>query len=481
MPLLKLKPRQKLRLLLFCLLGLAVLFFLYRGIVPGGQISYHTDFKDKSNFISVPGPHTRVALPGDAPLRIIGDPVYLSLHTPRRFDKAKISLKFRSIGIEQPIIESGVLVDSKLWRYDLQAVYNANLESLCASWQQSIHDGVRLCQKEKRFESIEDLFESDVNKQQIVTYNYDPAIPFIFKGYASTSQEYDIETDLLGAHELLVYVKDEDLSLDFRFRDRNLDKKPDPVDINIYYDKTLIDTRHLDDDGVSTDSGQLSPARDLQLLIKHLPEGLYKVELKASNDIVTENIRTKASKLSFSRRLRLAPSEQALTLFGDASKYQAISTYPQGLQTIKIGDKEIVLAETYKQYSLDAKQGKPEKISLERTGIELSSDGVFSLTSDALVNPDWRKLPNDSSPDGPDFSYIVADYQDTKTEGDWHIADYQVDLGRAYRENRTYSLIISVPGLRADDQIKDYVELKDIRIDLEGKNLFEMLKEKYAK
>ena len=55
-----------------------------------------------------------------------------------------------------------------------------------------------------------------------------------------------------------------------------------------------------------------------------------------------------------------------------------------------------------------------------------------------------------------------------------------IDLNRAYRENRTYSFILSVPGLKVDS-LRDYIEIDKIEIELEGDKLIEIIKDKFGK
>ncbi|MBU4375493.1 hypothetical protein KKH38_03260, partial [Patescibacteria group bacterium] len=97
-------------------------------IVPSGKISYvRRDFgispPNYNYFISKLTPEDRVALTSEAKLpagslaswKITGDPVYFSLRTLRKFDKAKLTLKYKNENA-LPIIEAGILADSVVWR-----------------------------------------------------------------------------------------------------------------------------------------------------------------------------------------------------------------------------------------------------------------------------------------------------------------------------------------------------------------------------
>ena len=108
-------------------------------VVPSGKITYVYDFKKDNYFISKLTPDARVEERQNNKQKIIGDPVYFSLRTPRRFNKAKLTLKYKRCKQEPqcapanlPIIEVGALVDKTVWRYDLEPIENYIMEIYAA-------------------------------------------------------------------------------------------------------------------------------------------------------------------------------------------------------------------------------------------------------------------------------------------------------------------------------------------------------------
>ena len=89
-----------------------------------GKITYKNNFKIENFFIGKLTPRERVNEPKNGVQSIIGDPVYFNLWTPRKFEKAKVILKYkRQIANTyndqaaqniNPIIELGVLSDKIL-------------------------------------------------------------------------------------------------------------------------------------------------------------------------------------------------------------------------------------------------------------------------------------------------------------------------------------------------------------------------------
>jgi hypothetical protein len=118
--------RIKIRIFLWSIFGLGLLFLAYEKTVPFGHISYMTDFKHYNYFIGKLTPKERIESDGSI-TRIIGDPVYFSVYSPRNFNRATLTFEYKRFGngqVKIPIIEAGILADKKVWRYDLEPVEN---------------------------------------------------------------------------------------------------------------------------------------------------------------------------------------------------------------------------------------------------------------------------------------------------------------------------------------------------------------------
>jgi len=61
----------------------------------------------------------------------------------------------------------------------------------------------------------------------------------------------------------------------------------------------------------------------------------------------------------------------------------------------------------------------------------------------------------------------LAKYESPQEEDGWKINSAEFNLDQAYQEKGKYSFLISIPGLKADDDINDGLEIGDIRVDLE--------------
>lgn len=463
-------------------------WLLYQGIAPGGMISYATDFSKPNFFIGKLTPQERLessGLPEETGTQvIIGDPVYFSLRTLRKFDKAKLTIKYKRDKLTQPVIESGVLVDKTIWRYDLQPIENKIIDQLALVWDVRKDRGLMLLQKNNSasstlYASVKEFLDKPPKSEEIALYNYDFKADFVLADYQAGSKSAKeasvsaLPVPLRGDYQFYTYIKGEDLGFTFDFIDINKNKDRDPIDLNLYYGDQIIDTRQLEDDGIANDMGKESKIRQIKLKTSGLPEGVYKIELRANDDIITNKIATKQSKLAFINKIRLADGKaRNISLFTDSSGISAETTNPGKLQKIAVGTKILDVNQTYKMFNLTADAGVKE-IKLEKDDVILAGSGVFSFNKTALINPAIKKV--DSKLDVSKINYVLAQYEPPREESGWKIAEAEIDLTKAYRENGKYSFLISIPGLNNDNGADDGLEIGAVNVELEGKTLWEKM------
>ena len=456
----------KLRIVLWSGLALLLIFLAVMKIVPTGYIPYKTNFLDNSFFINKITPLERVKNKNT----IIDNPVYFSLFTPRKFDRARLTFEYKD-NLKQGLIETGVLVYNKTLQYRLAPVENSIIDDLSKSWN-TIKDGQKvLLQREKKYSSTADFLKNLPAREKIALYNTEIKNDYILPDYKASDKLDVINEVLCGSYNFFTYIKDEDLNFDFGFQDLNQNRNSDEIDINLYQNNKIINTWHLADDGNVSDNGKLSADRKFNINEKNLPEGVYKIELKTNDDILTKNISTKQSKLAFENTLQLARAgEKNITLFTDGKELSAKTTNPDSLQTLLIGDKKLVISETYKQFTT---QVNSEKILIEKDGLILTSNGVFSFEVDKLINPNFKKV--DKNLDFNQVDYILADYKSPITTGAEKIAQVDIDLTNAYREKGKYSFMLSLPGINPENG--ENLEIKNLKVELFGKGIFEKIKD----
>ena len=279
------KQILKFRIVLWLGLTLIVGFFVIMKIVPSGHISYNTNLTRDDFFVGKLSPNERI----ENKNTLIGDPVYFSLFTPRKFDRAELDIRYRNNSV-QKIIETGVLVDNKAWRYRLKPVQNKIVDELSIKWNKLEDEGLILLQRENNFRSVDDFLENLPARDRFALYNTDVKDEYIISDYQADDARYVIENDLRGAHSLYTYIKDEELSFDFIFSDLNQNRDSDEIDIYLYYENQIIEIWHMEDDGNSLDNGILGAERSFDISSVGLPEGVYKIEIKTNDDILIKFI-----------------------------------------------------------------------------------------------------------------------------------------------------------------------------------------------
>ncbi len=467
----------KIRVFLWLILAVIILWLLYIAVLPSGKIIYINDFNDKNYFIGKLTPKDRVeSLNGVR--KILGNPVYFALATPRSFSKAVISLKYKN-NDDLPMIEVGVLKDKLLWRYDLKPVRNKVIDQLFLVWDIVRGDNNEvLLQREKKYESIEDFLNNMPNHEEMAIYNYDLKYNYKIDDYQPNENIVELTHNLRGAYQFYTYIKEEPLNFSFNFFDLNKNSESDEVEIFVYHNGQVIESHRLK--GAEVNTGVNREMGNIEINTLNLPEGVYKIEVKVSDDIITNKIFTSQTKVSFINKLWLNDvGRENLKLYTDSRTIGGQTVNPSKLQTIKISDSELNIEETYKLFTVNNFRDI-SAIILQKDDVIISGDGVFSLTNNQLFNPEIKKVGSvDLNYEG--INYVLAKYSSPTKVDDWQVAGAEFDLNNAYREDGKYNFIISIPGFRADDEINDKLEIDEIKVELSGKTLLQKIEEMLLK
>lgn len=478
----------KFRLVLGLILVIFILFFLYFKIIPFGHVVYSRDYASSihsgKGFIYGFTPSERIDLKsGEVPL-VIGDPIYFSVFSPRTFDKAKVTIVYRdNLPLDMPLVEAGVLVDNIVWRYDLKPVDNKALDYLMLRWNKIEENGHLFLQKEKNYSSLADL-EKDLAASQpkgctkdlancLAVYNYSPKYNYQIANY-QPSLPLVIDQPLRGTHQFYLYLKNEPLYLDFTFVDLNQDLKPAPIKVILSSEGGVIETQTIADENLNPGSGQTEEKRVL-IDKKNLPAGVYKVEVKVTDDTIIKKINSSIGRLSFINKIWPVSGGGSLTLYTDANYLQVKALNPASLQTINFAEHNFVLTEAYRQFDFKADGGGLNKeIKIQKDDLILENNGVFAFSPAGIINPSLTKVDRFFSVQTP-VKYIVADYQKPIEEEGIKTATVEFNLKNAYREKGKYSFMISVPGLKAENGANDNLEIYKINIEFEGRTLWQKI------
>jgi len=458
------------RIFLWLALAIALGWFGYLKIVPTGKISYDFDFSKPNFFIGKLTPAERVEI-GQASAEIKGDPVYFSLTTPRRFEKASVTVKFKNT-TDFPVMELGVLNDKVAWNYDLKPLQNKIIDQLSSIWPVVYgQNGERLIERDKKYDTVENFLSNLPPNNEIALYNYNLKNNFLFDKYEPAKEKRLIDYSFRGSYQFYTYIKNEDLDYIFNFTDLNINKDNDSVDIKVYSPDGLIKTEHIADDPAA------SAERQARIKISGLKEGVYRLSFIANDDIITKNIVSGQSQFALINKIWLADGQNKnLVLYTNSHEVSAQTSNPASLGKIKVGDGALDLNETYKQLLLkiaspDLADGQATKLELSKDDIIISGDGVFALSENTLIDPRFKSVDKNIDINREKINYILTNYRVSIDAGEWQSATAEFDLTKAYQENGKYQFLISIPGLKAEEPVSGNLIIKEIKVDLSGVSL----------
>ncbi len=465
-------------------------WFLYLKVVPGGQIEYRRTWPrgwaSGQGFIYDFKPGERLAASDRQSLQIIGDPVYFSLFAPRSFSKAEVTVRYRAALSEKtPLIEVGVLKNKLTGAYDLQPLENRRLAELTAGWhkverREPSGQHLVLYQADENYQTVEE-FVADLEKGRLracpantvrclATYNYPWTAPFKLADKVQISPLM-IDQAFRCAHQVYVYLPAGAWELSFDFQDLNLDAAPDPITITVLDERGRPTNHEVADDYQQPPSGQ-SQARRLDISGQSENGGLYKVQIKVSDDIVVTQLEGSSNYLSFINKFWPVSSSGPIKLYTDSSHLQVKTFNPASLGPVAFGGETSLIDETYRQFDL-RRSGFSRQISLEKSDLILENNGVFSFDPDILVNPNPDRLDRFFIA-RPEVIYFLARYQEpTEAEGVKE-AKAILDLSGAPREQGRYGFLLSVPGLGADTP-GSVLEIEELKIRLSGRSLWQKI------
>lgn len=460
---------KKLKLFLNLVLLFFLFFFVFLYIAPFGNISYKKDFQKKINNIFLAKGHIYKLGPADRvhnKNKIIAEPAYFYLRTPRSFDSARLKIKYKisekSLANGRLInVQAGVLLNKDSWSYSLGPIYNNALNLAIEDWAYDKEGDTVFLQKDKKFENL-DNFLNKKDFSSLAVYNYKLSNNYLIDKYTK-KEDYSFSTpSLLGSHVFYTYLKDENLKFDFLFE--NIDKNnKNNLDIFVYSENNIIFSK-------SFDSGQFKDGKSLNfsLDLPYLPEGVYRVEIRANNSFIIKSIKSYLDKISFLNKVSLYNTSNGFQVFSNKSNFKIKVLDAQCLGQISINNQSFLLDEIYRQFSLDLPFQEFNSIKSNSCGLLIENNGLFSFEKESLFNPLISSI--ESLVDLDSFSFIIANYDPPKREGEYYFSELDIDLKNAWREDDEYRFIISAPFLNGLD-LNEYLEIKEIEIKLSGKSL----------
>lgn len=501
--------KNKLHIFLAGLFFLILAIFFYFKIVPCGNVSYHFSWPDnffssRSNFSEF-RPGARIKADDKDYLKVISEPVYFSLFSPRNFDQAKVEITyFDNLSKETPIVELGLLKGGPSGSYELKPLQNKLIDSLKFSWSRIVdEDGLLILQKNKEYKNKEEFWQ-DFKRGDLKNCSADVFSCASFYNYpietnykltsSATIFPLKITRALRGEHRFFVYFNKGDWYLNFDFRDLFLNDLNQDLKVEIFSENILVDSKVLNYErgdisklAFDNNNKQGKIVGSLDFSGTEEKGALYTVVVKVDNNIIIEKTESSSNRLVFINKIWPVYGEKNLKLYTDTSFLSLKTFETDSLGRVYFNNEEHNLNKTYSDLLINTTFNKEVKeLRLENSGSLIELNGVISLSQEKFFNPLPYKLDRFFSED-LGYSYLLTNYRSPKKEGDLKVAELSFDLAGVVREAGNYDFVISVPGLVHDSgydgdyKSEKYLGIKKIKVKFIGKNLWQKLKEKYKK
>jgi len=464
------------RIIIVALPIIGFIYLVYLDFVPSGHLEFIYDFSKDSPAITNLFPANRMTavnrLAGSSSYwqAIQEDPVYFEVRLPQKFSSATVEVTYQNKN--QPLLQLGLRAQGEGdWSYQFKPLENQLLDGL--DWSFINNNNVSLWQRQKQFLTIEQFLDQADRLENVGAYYYDWPRKFVMTNYQPANSEVTLNRSLRGAYAFYTYIKNEQLDFTFKFQDINRSEGLDPFAIKIYDAAgNKIFEQEYGDDGMISKYDPASAARFVEIKLPDLAEGVYKIQVDASDEIFTRQIKTKQRYLTFIDRLYLVDSPEYSDGFvdlklGPTAIYSTIgrlgfaTAHPEGLQSLNINDQTVDISETHKNYFVTAKL-VPNYIYVPKNDLKIFGRGLLAFSLENFFNPEIYNLRDFSGDSGID--YLISSYRPPQSMGGWQKNTVTFDLEQANIENRKLRFAISAPELNSSD---DVIPLARIKVVLE--------------
>lgn len=383
---------------------------------------------------------------------VTSEPTYFSVEPPGEgYEQVRVELAFDPN--EQPIVELGALADLRSYAFDFRPMSNAILETL--DWPQLTlaSDGVqtKLFSREPVKATIEDFLANPPERSAIATYRATFPTPYRKANYTPLGGMRHLTTSLRGSHTILTYVKNEDVNVTLSYADVNRTFGADDVSVSIWSeDGTLMTQESIADDN-NTSEDQVPLTGTLTLRGSDWSEGVYRIELSGTSDIMWRTIDTSLRYVTFKNTLYLGDDvgyrdgDIPHDFVSNADRLTVETFHAESPDEITLNSLAFVIPETHVRQVIDAPKLNFITGHVDAGDIKMTADGKFALAADMFFDPD--PVPLTPFTDYDNVSYIYATVAAPTTERGWRTADTTFDLAPLALENGAYKFAISAPGL----------------------------------
>lgn len=462
---------QKIIIKIFIVL-IAVSVFVWLSLVSAAMSGERTVTwtpGERSPFITSPLPAERVSDVQQSPtgpfISIQNEPVYMGIFPPSDdFTSVDVTLAFNPHNAFA--LELGGMTNLAAYAFDFRALSNHTLENLPWTQLPSTIKNEVLFAKQSIKASLTDFLAHQPSRNAVVTYR--ATLPGTYRdpSYTPLGRQQTFNVSLRGSHEYVTYIKNEAFDLSLQYQDINRTFGPDEGYIRVYSeDGTRLVDESIIDDGNTTED-QTYSIHTINIHKTGLPEGVYRVELSGTSDIVWRQFTTTQRFMAFKNTLYIADdvgylSTDRQTTFVTNSKSLALQTFhAESAKSIALGSSTIAIPQSHVIVRSAVTDGGVVAGKTDAGDIKIIGEGKFALSKDLFFDPDPKPLTASTNLNDPAIQYVYASLPPVATDASgWRTATATFDLASLAKESGAYKFALSLPGLSVDHESVDIHQL----------------------
>lgn len=433
---------------------------------PNGERVVTWEPGESSPFIQSPLPGERVSEVKDSErgsfVSIEREPVYVAVFPPSdEFTAATVTMEFDPH--DAFAVELGGLTNVAAYAFDFHALSNSKLESLPWNALAQKGDDVMLVFARQNVKaSVADFLEHVPVRSSVATYRATLSGTYRDSLYAPLNGSQQFDVSLRGSHEYVTYVKSETFRTSISYQDINRTFGADEGYIRVYAEdgKVMLD-KPIADDGNTTED-QVYSSRTIDLIGANWPEGVYRVELSGTSDIIWRKFVTSQRYMSFKNRLFIADdvgylSTDRQTSFVTNSKSVVLETlHADPAHSVVVGDQTIAIPASHAKEYVSVTDGGVVAGRTSSGDVKMTGEGKFAFSKGSFFDPDPLALTVNTNIDDQSLQYVLANVPPVQmTDEGWRTASADFDLAKLEKEFGAYKFAIGLPGLAVDEEFVD--------------------------
>lgn len=429
---------------------------------PGGERAVSWTPGSMSAFVQSPLPAERVSETQDSDrgeyVTIESEPVYFSVFPPSDdFTSAEVSLEFDPH--DAFAVELGGMTNLAAYAFDFRAMSNTMLEKL--SWNvlpnADAESALTVFAKDDVKAAVQDFASHQPARSSVVTYRATLPGTYRESSYVPLGHEQTFLISLRGSHEYVTYIKNESFHLALRYQDINRTFGADEgyvrvIDENgtVMLEKTIIDDGNISED-------QTYSSHDIVLDGRGWSEGVYRVELSGTSDVMWRQFTTNQRYMAFKNRLYVGDdvgylSTDRKTSFVTNSKSIAFETFhADSAHNVTLGASIVDVPRSHELVRAMIPDAGTVIGITDAGDIKMTGEGKFALSAQSFFDPDPRSLTAQTNLDDPTIRYVYTNLPEpiVNTNG-WRTASSTFSLADLAKEAGAYKFALSLPGLATD-------------------------------